>query len=142
MSLDGYIADKDGGVSWLSGDGSDPENAGSYNSFIQTVDTVILGYKTYHQVTTELSPDVWPYADKMSYVITHNNLESKENLVFCDNLHELITTLLCNDQSQVVFQRYLERASNGIFRALATLLFAHQDESLHRSMVSALSPTV
>ena len=50
--------------------------------------------------------------------------------------------LLCNDQSQVVFQRYLERASNSIFRALATLLFAHQDESLRRSMVSALSPTV
>ena len=53
-----------------------------------------------------------------------------------------IYKLLCNDQSQVVFQRYLERASNSIFRALATLLFAHQDESLRRSMVSALSPTV
>lgn len=101
MSLDGYIADKDGGVSWLSGDGSDPENAGSYNNFIQTVDTVILGYTTYYQVTTELSPDVWPYSDKMSYVITHNSLENKENLVFCDNLNELITTLKNEDGKNI-----------------------------------------
>ena len=58
------------------------------------------------------------------------------------SLKHTFVKLLCNDQSQVVFQRYLERASNSIFRALATLLFAHQDESLRRSMVSALSPTV
>ncbi len=36
MSLDGYIADKAGGVDWLSGDGSDPENPGSYPAFIDT----------------------------------------------------------------------------------------------------------
>ena len=62
--------------------------------------------------------------------------------LFKENRDEAFGKLLCNDQSQVVFQRYLERASNSIFRALATLLFAHQDESLRRSMVSALSPTV
>lgn len=101
MSLDGYIADKDGGVSWLSGDGSGPENRGSYNHFIQTVDTVILGYKTYHQITTELSPDVWVYDDKMSYVITHNKLENKKNIVFCDNLQELITKLKNEDGKDI-----------------------------------------
>ena len=75
MSIDCYIADKDGSVSWLSGDGSDPENGGSYNDFIGTVDTVILGYKTYNQIVTELSPEAWVYADKMRYVITHKNIK-------------------------------------------------------------------
>ncbi len=37
MSLDGYIAGKEGNVDWLSGDGSDPDNLGSYCEFIDTV---------------------------------------------------------------------------------------------------------
>ena len=37
MSLDGYIVDKDGGVSWLTGDGSDTENQGSYNGMTDLV---------------------------------------------------------------------------------------------------------
>ena len=28
MSLDGYIADRDGGVAWLAGDGSSPDHPG------------------------------------------------------------------------------------------------------------------
>ena len=30
MSLDGYIADAKNGVSWLVGDGSEPNSQGSY----------------------------------------------------------------------------------------------------------------
>ena len=48
MSLDGYIADKNGGVDWIEGDGSNKGNEGSYGKFIDTVDTVIMGYKTYN----------------------------------------------------------------------------------------------
>ena len=73
---------------------------------------------------------------------TYKQLSREERLSIESDLNDPDIKLLCNDQSQVVFQRYLERASNSIFRALATLLFAHQDESLRRSMVSALSPTV
>lgn len=94
MSLDGYIADKDGGVAWLMGDGSDESNQGSYPEFIETVDTVIMGYSTYHQVVTELSPERWVYPGKTSFVLTHKKLASSEEIIFTDeSLKTLITRL-------------------------------------------------
>ena len=60
MSLDGYICDEEGQVDWLSGHGDD-DSEGSYENFIQNVDTVIMGRTTYQQVTSVLSPDTWPY---------------------------------------------------------------------------------
>ena len=102
MSLDGYIADKDGGVEWLQGDGSDVGNFGSYPEFEKTVDTVILGYKTYHQIVTELSPDIWVYAGKQSYVITHKDIPSTEDIIFTsENLAELIYELKKKDGADI-----------------------------------------
>ena len=37
ISVDGYLADKHGGVDWLSGDGSEPDAPGSYPVFLDTV---------------------------------------------------------------------------------------------------------
>lgn len=94
MSLDGYIADKAGGVDWLRGDGSDPENPGSYPAFIDTVDTVILGHNTYQQIITQLSPDVWPYAEQTSYVLTHHKQADCSGIHFVDlPMPDLLATL-------------------------------------------------
>ena len=43
ISLDGYIADKNGKVDWLQGQGDDGENIDSYAEFIKDVDTAIMG---------------------------------------------------------------------------------------------------
>ena len=56
MSLDGYIADPAGGVGWLSGQEDTAEDPGPYPAFIRDVDTIIMGYNTWNQITTELSP--------------------------------------------------------------------------------------
>ena len=102
MSLDGYIADPYGGVAWLGGDGSDNENPGSYPAFIETIDTIILGYKTYHQVVTELSPGKWMYSGKTSYVLTHREMESSDEIIFTDeNLPELIKRIRKNDGKDI-----------------------------------------
>lgn len=94
MSLDGYIADKSGGVSWLEGQDSDSQEMGSYPRFIETIDTVVLGYTTYHQVLMELSPDNWPYSGMKSYVFTHRNIENTEEIEFTDeNIVDLILQL-------------------------------------------------
>lgn len=91
VSVDGYIADINGEVGWLSGDGSDADNPGSYPSFIESVDTVILGFRTYNQIVTELSPDIWVYSEKKSYVLTHKKQSNTENVTFTN---EAIPSLL------------------------------------------------
>lgn len=93
MSLDGYIADGKGGVGWLAGDGSQPGSAGSYEAFIRTVDTVVMGYRTYDQICTELSPGRWVYDDKMSYIITHREGAPAANIRFTADAAGLLRRL-------------------------------------------------
>lgn len=78
MSLDGYIADEHGNVDWLNGQDMSVENIDTYSVFMRDVDTVIMGWDTYHQIVTELSPTEWIYANLTSYVITHRKLPSKK----------------------------------------------------------------
>ena len=82
MSLDGYIADTDGKVDWLAGQDNDVECDDSYADFVNSVDTVIMSWTTYHQIITELSPGQWVYDNLQSYVITHRNYASKNNISF------------------------------------------------------------
>ncbi len=70
MSLDGYIADKDGKVDWLQA-ASSPEITQEYERFYSTIDTVVMGSTTYEQI---LGFDVaYPYEDKMNYILTFEN---------------------------------------------------------------------
>ena len=82
MSVDGYIADEQGGVSWLEGDGSKPDTSGSYPAFYETVEAIVMGWTTYHQIVTALSPDIWPYEGRPCYVVTHRQRENRENVCF------------------------------------------------------------
>lgn len=60
-SLDGYIADADGSVHWLEGQGDSHEDIDVYSEFVKDIDTILMGWNTYHQVITELSPNEWIY---------------------------------------------------------------------------------
>lgn len=73
MSLDGYLADSGGNVGWIGGHGKDEEMIDTYAEFIKGVDTVVMGYRTYDQVATQLSPDHWVYSGLESYVVTHRD---------------------------------------------------------------------
>ncbi|MCC4422453.1 GNAT family N-acetyltransferase [Limosilactobacillus reuteri] len=82
LSLDGYIADKNGGVDWIHGHSDDSNNPDTYSEFIKDIDTVLMGWNTYHQVRTELSPNKWVYEDLQSYVFTHRQETSIDNIHF------------------------------------------------------------
>jgi dihydrofolate reductase len=65
-SLDGFIADRDGGVDWLFADGDY-----GYAAFFDSVETLIMGRRTYEQV---LGFGEWPYGEKATYVFTRSPL--------------------------------------------------------------------
>ncbi len=82
MSLDGYIADQDGGVDWLKGHSDDNGGDDIYSGFVKNIDTILMGKKTYHQIVTELSPQEWVYNDFITYVVTHNEQSSSDKIRF------------------------------------------------------------
>lgn len=102
MSLDGYIADTNGGVDWLHGHGDDSENIDVYSEFVKNIDTILMGWKTYNQITTELSPTEWVYADFTTYVITHNKKNSTEQIRFTNvNPVDLLKKLKSKDGKDI-----------------------------------------
>ena len=86
MSLDGYIADSKGGVHWLSGQSNDNNSVDAYSEFVKDIDTVIMGWNTYHQIVTELSPNEWVYDDFTTYVVTHNPKTSSGKIRFTEKI--------------------------------------------------------
>ena len=94
LSLDGYIADKDGHVEWLGGQDDKYQGDYGYSEFISDIDTVIMGYTTYHQIVTELSPENWVYQGMQSYVLTHRNISDTNEIKFVNQpVYELISKL-------------------------------------------------
>lgn len=82
MSLDGYIADSNGSVDWLGGQDNDKHNIDVYSEFVKDMDTVVMGWNTYHQISTELSPNEWVYDELITYVVTHNKKASSDKIHF------------------------------------------------------------
>jgi len=77
MSLDGFIADEDGGIDFLSAVESPGEDYG-YSQFISHVDTVIMGRKTYDKV---LSFGIdFPHAGKKCYVWSQSRIGKDKNV--------------------------------------------------------------
>ena len=103
MSLDGYIADECGNVNWLNGQDMSVENIDAYSVFVRDVDTVIMGWDTYHQIVTELSPAEWIYANLTSYVITHRKLPSKKEIYFTGKAPSDIVRELKNKEGKGIW---------------------------------------
>lgn len=93
QSLDGYIARPNESIDWLLLF-DDESTAERYNLFMDTIDTIVMGYSTYRQVTEELSVDNWPYNDKKVYVLTHRELVNPYGVQFVHgDVSELIKSL-------------------------------------------------
>jgi dihydrofolate reductase len=63
-SVDGFIARQNGDLDWLPAGGGEPHG---YDEFIATVDTIVIGRKTFETV---LAFDPWPYGDRRVVVLS------------------------------------------------------------------------
>lgn len=117
-SLDGYIAKPNDDLSFLKLVEKEGEDYG-YEEFISTIDTIILGRKTYDWVLKEIGPSYYDNGKRSVYVITRTerprvgnttfftgdltNLvqqlkaESSSQNIYCDGGAEIINELLKND---------------------------------------------
>lgn len=74
-SLDGFIADRDNGLDWLTPKYDEllgPENQQHYAEFIARIRTTVMGRATYDWVLAQGSPS--PYPDKRTIVVTSRPL--------------------------------------------------------------------
>src|SRR5437773_9858778 len=68
-SLDGFIARPNGDLDFLPPGGGEPHG---YNEFIASVDTIVIGRKTFETVL-RLTP--WPYGNKRVVVLSSRPLD-------------------------------------------------------------------
>ncbi|KAA6440800.1 dihydrofolate reductase [Dyadobacter flavalbus] len=110
MSLDGYIAAPGDDLGFLGKVEKEGEDYG-YADFIEQVDTVIVGRRTYNWVIQHV-PD-FIHADKETYIITRTPQESIGNIHFyTGDIGELVTklqakegkTIFCDGGAEVVHQ--------------------------------------
>jgi dihydrofolate reductase len=91
MSLDGYIAKPNDDLSFLSIVEKDGEDYG-YVAFLQTVDTVIVGRRTYDWVLANVP--AYPHTDKQCFVVTRTHRPKIDNVTFYNgSLSELVHQL-------------------------------------------------
>jgi dihydrofolate reductase len=90
MSIDGYIARKDGSIDWLERGHVGDEDYG-FKKFFNSIDALILGRNTYETVSAF---DKWPYTGKRVIVLSNTlNEVRKEAELFCGQLTNLASIL-------------------------------------------------
>lgn len=91
ISLDGYIADENGGFDWIVGDGNsilNTENKYDFAKFLEDIDVVVMGRNCYDQ---NFHKD---YKNKDVYIATSKNITNYENYHFiCGDICKTISDL-------------------------------------------------
>src|SRR5690606_3115132 len=92
-SVDGYIAKPNDDLSFLKLVEKEGEDYG-YAKFISTIDTIILGRKTYDWVLKEIGTSHYDNGDRDVYVMTRTERPSVGRTIFyTGNLPELVNRL-------------------------------------------------
>jgi dihydrofolate reductase len=99
-SLDGYIAKPNDDLSFLSAVQKEGEDYG-YSDFINSVDTVIVGRKTYDWVMEQV-PE-FPHADKKSFVVTRIARPNIGNTFFYTGSLKALVTQLKGEVGKHIF---------------------------------------
>ncbi|MCM3758229.1 dihydrofolate reductase family protein [Sporosarcina aquimarina] len=79
QSLDGYIATKDDSLDWLFNVEGEGDNG--YSEFLETVDTILIGKRTYDWVM-EQEKGQFPYQNKDCYVFSRSSFDDTNEVKF------------------------------------------------------------
>lgn len=91
-SIDGRIAELDGGFEWLSELPITEEINYSYKDFITSIDTIVMGGRSWRELSN--MDAMGAYANRAVYVVSRQNWGEKENIKFItENVTECIATL-------------------------------------------------
>ncbi|WP_407270285.1 dihydrofolate reductase family protein [Radiobacillus sp. PE A8.2] len=90
-SLDGYIATNEESLDWLFQVEGEGDNG--YSEFYKSVDTILIGKKTYDWVMTHEAGE-FPYKNKQCYVFTRTVMQNTKDVSFIngdivDFIHQL-----------------------------------------------------
>lgn len=97
-SIDGYIAGENGEMGWLNDFEGEGDNG--FSSFYQTIDTIIMGRKTYDSLMTMV--DEFPHADKTCYIFSHSNGREEPHVQFINQpVDHFINNLLKQEGSNI-----------------------------------------
>ncbi len=126
ISLDGYIATGNDDINFLSIVERPPEDYG-YTDFVNTVDTVIMGRKTYDKV---LSFGIdFPHRGRKCYVISRSKTGADENVEYYNG-----------DVAELI-QKLRESSGSNIFiDGGAELVFALMQHSLIDKFIISIIP--
>ncbi len=100
MSLDGFIAGPNDDLSFLQQVERPGEDYG-YNAFISTVDTVLLGRKTY-DVVMSFGID-FPHRDRECYVFSRTRTGSEGRLHFVNEDPAQLVARLREEEGRIIF---------------------------------------
>jgi len=100
MSVDGYIADKYGGIDFLNTVAEEGEDFG-YQDFIREIDTILIGRKTYDKVLS--MGYAYPHTDKEVYVITRTERTPEGNFQFYTGDLKLLVDSLKSQQGKHIY---------------------------------------
>ncbi|NLI21193.1 MAG: dihydrofolate reductase [Clostridiales bacterium] len=73
ISLDGYLATRNESLDWLTGTKGEGDNG--YGDFIATMDTILMGRRTYDWLLRNVGAEQFPYREQRCYVVTSTPLE-------------------------------------------------------------------
>ena len=103
LSLDGYIADEAGGYAWLTGDGQHDldmkigEPTHDFAQFTAESDIVVMGRHCYEEGMH------LEFASKKVYIVTSQDLQGTDKLLFIKPEQALATILAEREQGQTIF---------------------------------------
>ncbi|WP_144512218.1 dihydrofolate reductase family protein [Bacillus sp. FJAT-22090] len=99
-SLDGYIATKDESLEWLFNVEGEGDNG--YSQFYNTIDTVLMGKKTYDWIMKHETGE-FPYKNKECFVFTRSTIEHTEDVKFINGNIVSITNNLKNQEGKDIW---------------------------------------